>query len=342
MQPEMALGYDARTSLNAWRNAGSILGVFAAISVRPGANALGGGPEGFATAGALYGLLVALVLGLPAGILAAWRPNTWRDYLPMSLAMAGICIPNFVLGPVLVLVFATTAGVLTAAADPPPGEGWESLFNGRDLSGWKVPEGDNGHWKVAEGVIDYDARSEAKGDRNLWSEGSFGDFVLHVEWRFKQTIGLYNMPTVLPDGSYKTDSDGNVIRVPTPNADSGIFLRGAGKAQVNLWCWPGGSGELWGYRNDKSMPPAVRTGATPKLHADNPVGQWNPFVITMRGERVTIELNGKTVIESARLPGIPESGPLGLQHHGGLNKKTGQFSPASSLIQLRNIYIKKL
>jgi sugar (glycoside-pentoside-hexuronide) transporter len=59
LQPEMALGYDARTSLNAWRNAGSILGVFAAISVRPVANALGGGSEGFAAAGALYGLLVA-------------------------------------------------------------------------------------------------------------------------------------------------------------------------------------------------------------------------------------------------------------------------------------------
>jgi sugar (glycoside-pentoside-hexuronide) transporter len=60
LQPEMALGYDARTSLNAWRNAGSILGVFAAICVRPVANALGGGSEGFAAAGALYGLMIAV------------------------------------------------------------------------------------------------------------------------------------------------------------------------------------------------------------------------------------------------------------------------------------------
>lgn len=243
---------------------------------------------------------------------------------------------------VLVAVLATTAGVLTAVADPPPGEGWEPLFNGRNLSGWKVPEGDNGHWKVVEGVIDYDAQSEAKGDRNLWTEGSFGDFVLHIEWRFKQTTGLYNMPTVLPDGSCKTDPDGNVIRVPTPNADSGIFLRGTGKAQVNLWCWPVGSGELWGYRNDKSMPPEVRAGATPDVRADNPVGQWNTFVITMKGDRVTIELNGKTVIDDARLPGVPEQGPIGLQHHGGFNKRTGQFSPASSLVQFRNVYVKKL
>lgn len=52
-----------------------------------------------------YGLLVALCIGLPAGIIAATRPNSVRDYAPMSLAMAGICLPNFVLGPLLVLLF---------------------------------------------------------------------------------------------------------------------------------------------------------------------------------------------------------------------------------------------
>ena len=229
-----------------------------------------------------------------------------------------------------------------ALAGPPPGEGWEPLFDGKDLAGWKIPEGDGGHWKVLDGMIDYDAQSEAKRDRNLWSKESFGDFVLHIDWRFKRTTGLYPMPNVLPDGSCETDADGNVIKVERPNADSGIFLRGFPKGQINLWCWPVGSGELWGYRNDKSMPPEVRAGAVPKVRADKPVGEWNTFVITMKGDRVTIELNGKTVIDGARLPGIPESGPLGLQHHGGLNKKTGQFSPASSLIQFRNIYIKKL
>ncbi len=53
-----------------------------------------------------YGLLIALGCGLCAGLVAALRPNTWSDYVPMSLAMLGICIPNFVLGPLLVLVFA--------------------------------------------------------------------------------------------------------------------------------------------------------------------------------------------------------------------------------------------
>lgn len=58
--PEMALGYDARTSLNTYRNVGSLLGVFAAISIRPVATFLGGGTADYAAAGILFG--VALML----------------------------------------------------------------------------------------------------------------------------------------------------------------------------------------------------------------------------------------------------------------------------------------
>lgn len=58
--PEMALDYDDRTSLNTYRMVGSLLGVFAAIGIRPVANALGGGPQGFALSGILYGIALAL------------------------------------------------------------------------------------------------------------------------------------------------------------------------------------------------------------------------------------------------------------------------------------------
>ena len=51
----------------------------------------------------------------------------------------------------------------SAGASAPPA-GFASLFNGKDLTGWRVPEGDNGHWKVVDGVIDYDAESEAPGE----------------------------------------------------------------------------------------------------------------------------------------------------------------------------------
>lgn len=219
---------------------------------------------------------------------------------------------------------------------------YQVLFNGSDLSGWKVPAGDNGHWKVVDRVIDYDAMSEAKGNKNLQTEQTYTDYALHLEWRFKKTVGRYNMPTVLPDGSLKLDANGEVIRTPTPNADSGVFLRGTPAGQVNFWCWPIGSGELWAVRKNASLTAQQRAAAVPKIRADKPVGQWNSTDITLVGDRVTVMLNGKIVIEDALVPGLPERGPIALQHHGGVNRKTGKLSPASSLVQFRNLWIRPL
>jgi oligopeptide transport system permease protein len=52
-----------------------------------------------------YALLIAVLLGASAGVIASLKPNTLQDYLPMSAAMVGICMPSFLLGPLLVLVF---------------------------------------------------------------------------------------------------------------------------------------------------------------------------------------------------------------------------------------------
>jgi oligopeptide transport system permease protein len=52
-----------------------------------------------------YALLIALLIGVTAGVFASLKPNTRQDYIPMSLAMIGICMPSFLLGPLLVLVF---------------------------------------------------------------------------------------------------------------------------------------------------------------------------------------------------------------------------------------------
>ena len=68
----------------------------------------------------LYALLIAVLIGTLAGVLASLRPNRWSDYLTMGGAMAGICLPTFVLGPILVLVFAL----------------WLQWFN---VSGWFLP-----------------------------------------------------------------------------------------------------------------------------------------------------------------------------------------------------------
>lgn len=233
-------------------------------------------------------------------------------------------------------------GVLTGTpglAEPP--DGFVSVFNGRDFAGWVVPEGDNGHWKIVDGVIDYDAMSEAPGDKNLWSEKEFGDFTLRLDWRIKSTPFLNTrVPIILPDGTHKLNEHGEEIRMVVPDSDSGIFLRGASKAQVNIWCWPVGSGEVYGYRMDRNMPPEVRAGVTPKTHADRHIGEWNTFEITMKGDRLTVVLNGITVIENAQLPGVPPRGRIALQHHGSMRDEEWTSSP--SLVQFRNIYIKEL
>lgn len=69
---------------------------------------------------AIYALLVALAIGFTAGIIAALRMNTALDYGPMTLAMIGICLPSFVLGPLLVLIFGIKLEWL-------PVTGWGSL-----------------------------------------------------------------------------------------------------------------------------------------------------------------------------------------------------------------------
>ena len=54
---------------------------------------------------ALYAILFALMLGIVAGVISSLRPNTAYDYIPMTVAMAGICIPSIILGPSLTLIF---------------------------------------------------------------------------------------------------------------------------------------------------------------------------------------------------------------------------------------------
>jgi len=221
------------------------------------------------------------------------------------------------------------------------GVGFMPLFTGIDLDNWKVPAGDNGHWKVAGEVIDYDGESESPEDKSLWSQREFGNFKLVADWRIKETP--YTNPKIaqiLPDGSEATDADGKPITLSLPDSDSGIYLRGDGKYQVNIWCWPIGSGEMYSVRRDKSMPAEVRAAVTPRLKADKPVGQWNRFEITVQGESVTIVLNGETVVSDAVIPGLPRRGPIALQHHG--SKKDGKWTSPPSLVQFRNVMIKEL
>jgi oligopeptide transport system permease protein len=74
----------------------------------------------------LYALLIAVIIGSFAGVIAALKPNTMQDYVPMSIAMVGICMPSFLLGPVLVLVF----GIML---DWLPVSGWGNSYGDKVL-----------------------------------------------------------------------------------------------------------------------------------------------------------------------------------------------------------------
>ncbi len=204
-------------------------------------------------------------------------------------------------------------------------DGFRPLYTGVDLVGWQVEPGQEKHWLAKNWILDFDGKGET-----IWTDQEFGDFVIVCDWRWTAKPVKRQQPVILPDGEVDTDEDGKVKTIEVLDAgDSGIYLRGSDKSQVNIWCWPIGSGEVYGYRTDKNMPPEVRKAVTPKVKADAPPGRWNRFVITMKSDRLTVELNGETVINNARLPGVPDRGRIALQSHG-------------APIQFANLLIKEL
>ncbi|MHC4946800.1 MAG: 3-keto-disaccharide hydrolase [Planctomycetota bacterium] len=204
-------------------------------------------------------------------------------------------------------------------------EGFRPLYNGVNLDGWAVRPEHDGHFTAT----DWKLVSDGHGP-DLWTDRPYGDFVLMCDWRWSGEPRPTERPVIGPDGASVLDETGAVRKESVPDAgDGGIYLRGNSKSQVNIWCWPIGSGEVHGYRTDAAQPAEVRAGVTPRVRADAPIGEWNRFVITMKGDRLTVVLNGRTVIEDAALPGVPASGPIALQQHGGA-------------LEFANIYIREL
>lgn len=230
---------------------------------------------------------------------------------------------------------------LRAAQDNAPPPGFEALFNGRDLAGWKgLTHGEaparralagvakeeaqakadatmKAHWRVVDGVLHYDGKGES-----LCSARDHGDFELFVDWK-----------------------------IP-PGADSGIYLRGT--PQIQIWdpwdprletgkpapstpeAWVAqfsngrnlGSGGLWNNRQWRNMPLAL---------ADRKPGEWNTFFIRMVGEKVSVWLNDMLVVDRVKLEDywskgtkpLPRADQIELQHHG-------------SELFFKNIFLKEL
>ncbi|MGH9338032.1 MAG: 3-keto-disaccharide hydrolase [Acidobacteriota bacterium] len=221
---------------------------------------------------------------------------------------------------VFILLSTLVALTSVAPAEDLP-EGFTSISAGASFQGWKWHKDLEDRWEITDsGVVrlreDQPPR-ERGADYNLWSEKSYRDFTLMVDWRLTGKPVRMPMNAFTTDGLIKRDQNGEVVKHEIEHAgDSGIYLRGDPRFQVNIWSQPMGSGDINSLHKDASLPVEVRRSLMPSLRADHPAGEWNRFVITMRGDRVTVVLNGETVLDQAQLPGVPEAGPIALQNHG--------------------------
>ncbi|MFT5123406.1 MAG: hypothetical protein ACI9TH_001363 [Kiritimatiellia bacterium] len=212
---------------------------------------------------------------------------------------------------VFFLSVSLVSGVFAELNQPP--EGFTALFNGKDLKGWwGLGTEDPAKWKALS-----DDKLKAK------REASLKDIAQH--WRVEDGIlindghGLY-LSTDKDYGDFEFMVDYKTV----PKADSGIYLRGI--PQVQIWDSTEeakfkigankGSGGLWNNKNGQ--------GKDPLVLADKPFGEWNSFRIRMVGERTSVWLNDKLVVDHAPLDNffhkdepLPRTGPIELQTHGG-------------------------
>ena len=155
---------------------------------------------------------------------------------------------------------ATRAPSMRRSAAPVWGEPI-TLFNGTDLTGWTTQGGGVSKWAAVNGVLTNSANGT-----NLMTTRSFGDFKLHVEFRYAK------------------------------GGNSGIYLRGRHEVQVEDSPereWPASTqiGGVYGF-------------LTPNENASTGPGEWQTYDITLIGRTVTVVLNGKNVITDQVIPGI--------------------------------------
>ncbi|MCR4920099.1 MAG: DUF1080 domain-containing protein [Bacteroidaceae bacterium] len=203
-------------------------------------------------------------------------------------------------------------------------EGYVSIFNGRDLTGWKglvenpikrrqmdgeklvdaqrkADEVMRQDWTVQDGCLTY----VGHGYDNICTVKDYKDFEMYVDWRLD------------PNGK---------------EPDAGIYLRGT--PQVQIWDIARvnvgaqvGSGGL--YNNKKNV-------STPSSVADNKLGEWNTFYIKIVGDKVTVRLNGVTVVDNVTMENywdrsqpLPACDQIEMQAHG-------------SLVNFRDIYVREI
>ena len=186
------------------------------------------------------------------------------------------------------LFFAAFANAQSVEELPP-------IFNGKDLSGWKLRSNDKGNcWSVAGGGLTNNVPCV-----DIVSKREFADFKLHVEF--------------------------NIVE----KSNSGVYLRGRYEVQIQ---------DDLGKTRDSLRMGGLYGFLRPIVNASGKPGDWQTYDITMIGRRVTVVLNGKTVIDNSEVPGITGGalssdegapGPIMLQgDHGKISFRKVTVTPA--------------
>ncbi|WP_293309136.1 family 16 glycoside hydrolase [Pedobacter sp. UBA5917] len=170
-----------------------------------------------------------------------------------------------------------------------PGEGYVKVFNGKDLSGWKGLVAD----PIKRSKMDAKTLADAQVKADAEAQESWK--VVNGELQF-QSHGN-NLATVKKYGDFEMLVDWKIIDDKKGEGDAGIYLRGT--PQVQIWDLARtkvgaqvGSGGLYNNQVNESKPLKV---------ADNKLDEWNTFRILMKGDRVTVYLNGQLVTDNVIL-----------------------------------------
>jgi len=189
----------------------------------------------------------------------------------------------------------------------PQEEGFVSMFNEKDLTGWK-------------GLVENPVKRAAMPPKELAQKQAKADEIMNRDWKVKNGLLMFNGPGYDNLCSEKEYADFEMYidwRIHK-GGDSGLYLRGSPQVQI----WDTGLTAVGAQVGSGGLYNNTKHPSKPLVVADNPINEWNSFYIKMLGEKVTVRLNGQLVTDNVTLENywnrnIPifEQGAIELQAH---------------------------
>ena len=205
-----------------------------------------------------------------------------------------------------VVAFFMLSGHVPAGGDKPP-EGFESLFNGRDLTGWKST-GDMKVWGAEKGVIYVQG-----GGGWLLTEKEFGDYELRLEYKMS-----------------KGANSGVALRTPFKGDPAYVGM------EIQLIDDEGWPDKLETWQHTGSIYNVVPA----KKLANKAIGEWNRMKIIAKGRKITVINNGEVLVDA----NLEEYEKEHAKRHPGILRDKGHvgFQSYNTRVEFRNIYLKPL